>query len=219
MKTIITIKVSVMLILVTAIARPVFAQSQEDSVKNAAMLKQYIELSKTNENHKLLEGLNGKWTFVGRHISPDTTKRPFEFRGTIIRKSIWEGRYFITETTSDGKTKMPWSEGRSLEYRDMYLEGYDNVRKKFFSSNIGNESGTGIITMEGSYDHTAKTITYEGESNSHFHRDISPGTMIQFRVLIRFIDSDHFILEQHESIDGKEIITTELKYQRIKNDN
>lgn len=216
MKIVSAVKPSLILILI-AIARPSFAQDQEDSVKKAAMLKQYIELSKTNENHKLLASLNGKWTFIGRHISPDTSKKSFEFSGTIIRKSIWEGRYFITETTGGIKMKMPWSEGRPLEYQDMYLEGYDNVRKKFFSSNINNESNTGIITMEGSYDPSTKTITYEGESISHFHPDITPGTIIQFRVLVKFIDSDRFILEHHESIDGKEIVTTELKYTRLKN--
>ncbi len=214
-KTTIAIKAFVILV-AGVITTPVFAQIQEDTLKKAAMMKQYTELSKTNENHQLLAGLNGEWAWVGRHISRDTTKKPLEFRGTITRKSIWEGRYFMTETTSDGKLKMPWADGKEVAYQDMYLEGYDNVKKKFFSSNINNESNTGMISMEGSYNPGTKTITYEGESVSHIHHDIAPGTMMQFRVLVRLIDSDHFILEQHESINGKEIIATELKYTRIK---
>jgi hypothetical protein len=215
-KKILTIKAFVMFALAAVSAGPAFAQNQDDTLKKVAMVKQYIELSKTNEHHKLLAGLNGEWTFIGRHISPDTTKKPFEFRGTVTRKSLWEDRYFITETTSDGKLKMPWSEGRLVDYHDMYIEGYDNVKRKFFISHISNESNTGIITMEGNYNPATRTISYEGESVSHFHRDIAPGTMMHFRVLVKFIDSDHLILEQHESIDGKEIITTELKYQRVK---
>ena len=213
--TTIIIKAFVVFVLVSN-ATPSFSQNQEDTVKKAAMLKQYIEVSKINENHKLLAGLSGEWSFIGRHISPDTTKKAFEFRGTIIRKSIWEDRYFITETTSDGQLKMPWSDGKLVTYHDMYLEGYDNARKKFFSANISNESNTGIITMEGSYDPITKTITYEGTSASHFHHDIVPGTVMQFRVLVKLVDRDHFILEHHESIGGKEIVVTELKYTRIK---
>jgi hypothetical protein len=211
------IKAFALLMTVATIVRSASAQNQEDTLKNAAVMKQFIEMSMTNENHKLLASLNGEWAFVGRHIFPDTTKKAFEFRGTITRKSIYEGRYFITETTSDGKLKMPWSAGRSLTYQDMYIEGYDNVKKKFFSSNISNESNTGIITLEGSYNPDTKTFLYEGESVSHFHRDIAPVTMIQFRVLISLIDGDHFIIKQDESITGKEIVTTELKYTRIKN--
>ena|SRR5215470_8457268 len=214
-----TIKAIVMFVLTAISAMPPFAQSQDDSLKKASMMKQYIEMSKTNENHKLLAGLNGEWAFVGHHISPDTTKKPFEFKGTITRKALWEGRYFITETTSDGKLKMPWSEGRLVEYHDMYIEGYDNVKKKFFISHISNESNTGIIAMEGNYNPATKTITYDGESVSHFHRDIAPGTLIHFHVLVKLVDSDHFIFEQHESINGKEIIKTELKYERVKSNN
>jgi hypothetical protein len=70
--------------------------------------------------------------------------------------------------------------------------------------------------MEGSYDPITKTITYEGESVAHFHHDIAPGTMMKFRDLVKIIDNDHFVLEHHESIDGKEIVITELKYTRIK---
>jgi hypothetical protein len=217
-KTTIPIKAFSMLVFVAAIATPAFAQNQEDSLKKAAMLEQYIELSKTNENHQLLASLNGEWAWVGHHIWPDTSKKPFEFQGTITRKGIWEDRYFITETSSGGKSKMPWADGKELTFHDMYIEGYDNVRKKFFSATINNESNTGLITLEGSYDPSTRTITYEGESVAHFHKNIAPGTMMQFRDLVKFVDSDHYILEHHESIDGNEIITTELKYTRIRSD-
>ncbi|MBC8110960.1 MAG: DUF1579 family protein [Verrucomicrobia bacterium] len=204
-------------VLLAAVSNQALAQNKADTLKEAAMMKQYIEMSKTNENHKILGELNGEWTFIGKHVFSGVIKRSYEFSGKIVRKAVLEGRYFITETTGGTKMKLPWSQGKLLPYQDMYLEGYDNVKKKFFSSNINNESNTGIITLEGTYNPATKIITYEGESVSHFHRDIVPGTMMKFLVLLKFIDNDHFTLEQRESIDGKEIVTTELKYTRIKN--
>lgn len=209
MRTII-IKTFRVIMVVTAVSGAICAQTDDDPAR-----KQYAVLSSTNENHKLLAALNGEWAFTGRHTSPGPSGRTIEFKGTAIRRPLWEDRYFIMETTGE-KTKMPWSQGKLVTYHDMYLEGYDNVKKKFFSTSIGNESITGMVTMEGTYDPALKILTYEGESISHFHTDTPPGTKFQFRVLIRIIDNDHFILEQHESIDSKEIVMTELKYTRVK---
>jgi hypothetical protein len=39
-----------------------------------------------------------------------------------VRKAIWEGRYFLTETTGE-KLRMPWSDGKDVPYKDMALEG------------------------------------------------------------------------------------------------
>jgi hypothetical protein len=204
MKIIIT---AIIMVLV-AFAKPAFPQ-REDTTR-----KQFVELSKTNEHHQLLAGLNGEWSFTGRHIMPDTTKRAFTFKGTITRRSIWEGRYFITETTGE-KIKMPWAAGRLLEYRDMYVEGYDNVKKKFFILTINNESNPGVIMMEGSYDPETKTIAYEGESVSHFHPDMVAGTKVEFRVKVKIIDSDQFVYEQVEWVDGRKVVTTELRFTRV----
>jgi hypothetical protein len=217
MKTATIISKAFVVLVLAAMATPVFSQNKKDSPADEKQ-KQFVELSKTNENHKLLAGMTGTWSFEGKHIFPDPAMKPFEFRGTIIKKSLLGGRYFITETTSNGKMKMPWSEGELVTYSDMTIEGYDNITKKFVAANIANETNTGIITYEGSYDPITKTITYEAQSATHMHKDIAPGTMMKFRELVKIIDNDHFILEHHESIGGKEIIVTELKYARIKSE-
>jgi hypothetical protein len=38
----------------------------------------------------------GTWTFRGKHFAPEV-----EFRGRLVRRPIWEGRYFLAETTGD----------------------------------------------------------------------------------------------------------------------
>jgi hypothetical protein len=209
-KTTITLKAFAVLVLTTAIATSSFAQNQKDSVNKAERQKQQIELSKTNKNHQLLASLNGEWTFKGRHIPPDTTKKPIETFGTITRKGIWENRYFITETSSGKKIKMEWADGKEMTYHDMYMEGYDNAKKKFFFTLIGNHWSTGYMSCDGRYDSTTKTLTYEGELEPE------PGTIVKVLRIIKFVDPDHYNEEWHRSIDGKEIQRSESSFTRIK---
>src|SRR5262249_38958176 len=117
-----------------------------------------VDLTKAGENHKLLAQLVGTWTFRGEHFAPDV-----QFRGRLVRKPIWEGRYFLAETTGE-KLVMPWSNGREVVYEDLTMEGYDNAKKKFVSAMIDNHFDTGILQFEGSYDPATRTISYSNET-------------------------------------------------------
>lgn len=197
------------LVIVISSAVSSFAQNQQDSTNEARMQKQ-IELSKTNENHQLLARLNGKWSFKGRHIPADTTRMQIETFGTITRKGIWENqdRYFITETSSGKKIPMPWADWKEMTYHDMYIEGYDNVRKKFFFVSVGNHWNTGYVIGEGSYDSTAQTITYE------FDLKPDPETIINVVRITKFINPDHYREESYSSVGGKVVQRSEANYIR-----
>src|SRR5437016_11346452 len=56
---------------------------------NAAdMMKQMMELSKLNENHKLLSSLDGNWDYsIKFWMNPDPNAKPQESKGTATRKS------------------------------------------------------------------------------------------------------------------------------------
>jgi hypothetical protein len=43
------------------------------------------------------------------------------------------------------------------------------------------------------------------------------GTMRKFHMLLKFIDDDHYTLEWHESIGGKELFDTVLNFTRKRN--
>lgn len=191
---------------------PVSAK-QDTSVSRSETMKQQIELSKPNKNHYVLAGLNGKWTFKGRHIPADSTQKPIQTFGTITRKGIWENRYFITETTSGKKIKMEWADGKEKYYHDMYTEGYDNAKQKFFFTSIANHWSTGYMSCEGSYDSTAKTLTYEGELEP------APGITVKVARIIKLVDKDHYKEVWYRSIGGREIQRTETSYTRIKSSN
>ena len=204
-KTSITIKAFTVLVLIVSIT-PSFAQNQKDSSANERQ-KELIELSKTNKNHQLLMSLTGNWSFTGAHFSSDTPgTKTVDVMGTITRKAIMDGRYFIVETTG-GKIKMPWADGKEVNYKDMYIEGYDNDKKKFFRSSIGNHWKTGIVVMEGSYDSATKTFTYELEMERG-------GEKRKFHDLIKILDADHYLFMRYYIKGDQEIKVTETKYTR-----
>ena len=213
-KITIPIKSFAALALAAVFATTAFAQNQKDSLvtapasspNNDEIMKRKIELSKTGENHKLLAGLTGKWTFTGRQLTPDPNVKP-EVYGTAERKAVMDGRYFVFETTG-GKLIMPWSDGKEVTYRDIAIEGYDNEKKKFFSSRAANHWSTGLTTSEGSYDPATKTITYEREIERG-------GKKMMVHERLKIINNDHYLFEIYSISDGRETKRMEASYTRV----
>src|SRR5205807_4828609 len=155
------------------------ATGQPSAADMEKMMQQMMELSKLNENHKLLADLDGTWTYtVKMWMTPDPNAKPQESKGTAVRKSMMDGRFFVMDV--NGKMQMPGPDGKpkDMEFKGMGLEGYDNVKKKFVSSWI-DSMGTGIEFSEGSYDPATKTFTYNLEMEP------MPGMKSQVREVIK----------------------------------
>src|SRR5215471_9977221 len=108
------------------------------------MMKQMMNMSKLNENHKLLTDLDGNWNYTIKFwMNPDPNAPPQQSKGTASRKSVMGGRYVVMDVT--GKMQMPGEDGKMKEmlFKGMGVEGYDNVKQKFVASWIDN-MGTGI---------------------------------------------------------------------------
>jgi hypothetical protein len=130
-------------------AQPATAMGQPNPQE---MMKQMAEMSKLNENHKLLADMNGNWNYTIKFwMNPDPNAPPQESKGSATRKSILGGRYVVMDVT--GKVQMPDATGKmkEMQFKGMGVEGYDNVKKKFVGSWIDNMS-TGIMMSEGTYD-------------------------------------------------------------------
>src|SRR5205823_12444667 len=70
------------------------------------MMQQMMEMSKLNENHKLLSSGDGTWDYIVKMwMDGDTSKKPQESKGTAVRKSIMDGRFVEMDVT--GKMQMP----------------------------------------------------------------------------------------------------------------
>jgi Protein of unknown function (DUF1579) len=172
------------------------------------MMKQMMEMSKTNENHKLLADMNGNWNYtIKMWMSPDPNAKPQESKGTAIRKSAMGDRYATMDVT--GKLQMPGPDGKmkDMQFKGMAVEGYDNVKKKFVSSWIDN-MGTGIQFSEGTYDPASKTFTFASEI------EMMPGMKTPVREVLKMTDKDHMLMEWYETHGGQEKKTMEIAYTR-----
>ena len=186
------------------------ATGQPSAADMQKMMQQMMELSKLNENHKLLASLNGTWNYtVKMWMDGDTSKKPEESKGTATRKSIMDGRFVTMEVS--GKMDMPGPEGKknTMTFRGHALEGYDNVKKKFVGTWIDN-MGTGVMMSEGDYDPATKTFTYASEYEA------IPGMKTKIREVVKIVDKDHHTFEWYEDRGGKEVKTMEISYTRKK---
>jgi hypothetical protein len=188
-------------------AAPNGQPSAEDMQK---MMQQMMELSKLNENHKLLGELAGTWSYtVKMWMNPDPNAKPEESKGTAVRKPMMDGRFYVLDVT--GKMEMPGPDGKKKEttFKGMGFEGYDNVKKKFIGTWVDN-MGTGIMASEGTYDPTTKMFTYTGEYEG------IPGMKTKIRETVKVVDKNHHTLEWYEDRGGKEAKTMEINYTRKK---
>jgi hypothetical protein len=189
---------------------PTDATSPVAVPNEADMMKQMMDLSKLNENHKLLASLDGTWNYtIKLWMNPDPNAKPEESKGTAVRKSIMDGRYVVMDVT--GKMQMPGPAGKmkDVTFKGMGLEGYDNVKKKFVESWVDN-MGTGIELAEGTYDPGTKTFSYTAEIEP------MPGMKQQVREMVKLGDKDHMTLEWYENQGGQEKKTMEINYTRKK---
>ena len=210
----------------TLIATPSFAQTTSTSPAGASsssaaqpaasggqpnqqeMMKQMMEMSKLNENHKLLSSLDGNWNYTIKFwMNPDPNAPPQQSKGTATRKSVMGGRYVMMDVS--GKMQMPGEDGKmkDMQFKGMGVEGYDNVKKKFVASWIDN-MGTGIQFSDGTYDPATKTFTYTSEMEP------MPGMKMPVREAIKIADNNHMTLELYENHGGQEKKTMEINYTR-----
>jgi hypothetical protein len=176
----------------------------------AQMMAQMMELAKPGENHKLLEGLVGSWTYRTKYwMSPDPAAPPGESFGTTVTKAIMGGRYF--QSDHSGKFQMPGSDGKpmDMEFTGQETTGYDNAKKKFVSTWLDN-MGTGIMNSEGTYDAESKTFTYTGDYEP------VPGMKTKVREVLKIIDQDHHTFEFYEDRGSRQVKTMEISYTRAK---
>lgn len=182
--------------------------SAAPDMSDPATMAKMMELTKLNENHKLLAQLAGTWKYeVKMWMVPDAP--PMMSKGMATRKPIMEGRYFVVEV--EGQMEMPGPDGKmkDFDFKGRSTEGYNNVKKKFVSTWTDN-MGTGIMLSEGTYDEASKAFTYTSEI------EMMPGMTTKVREVVKIVDQDHHNFEWYEDRGGKEVKTMEINYTRAK---
>ena len=189
---------------------PSASAGQPSAADMQKMMQQMMEMSQTNENHKLLASLDGNWDYTIKFwMNPDPNAKPQESKGTAIRKTIMGGRYCTMDVNGDMQMPGPDGKMKTVQFKGMGIEGYDNVKKKFVASWIDN-MGTGIEFSEGTYDPASKTFTYTSEI------EMVPEMKVPVREVIKVTDNNHMMLEWYENQGGQEKKTMEINYTKKK---
>ena len=158
------------------------------SAEEAAMMAKWHAFMTPGEGHKLLAAKVGTWTGnVSIWTAPGTP--PATSVGTSTYEMILDGRY-LEDRTQSTFMGMPFS-GRGIT-------AYDNMKNKYTAIWI-DTMGTGIMTMEGTYDAAKKTLSWTSMAP-----DVMTGTYKPMKSSETYSDPDHFKMESwSQTPDGK----------------
>jgi hypothetical protein len=168
---------------------------------SATMMKNWQEYSTPGEPHKMMASWNGTWDGeVTMYMDPAAP--PMKSTATTVNKTVMGGRYQVAEHKGNMM-------GQPFE--GMSTLAYDNFKKTFISTWIDN-MGTGLMTMEGTWDDASKMLTLKGKG-------MDPGRKVEcdMRETFKMIDDNTQLLEMFgPGPDGKEMKVMEIKYTRKK---
>ena len=199
------------------IVAPAMAQTPEASAAaspaaggppSAEDMHKMMEMAKPGDNHKILADMVGTWKYkVKFWMAPGAP--PSESTGTTVYKSIMGGRYVIGDVT--GQMEMPGADGKmkKTEFKGMSIDAYDNVKQKFISTWL-DSMGTGVTTLEGSYDPATQSLTYTGTT------EMMPGMTSKVRQVVKVGDKNQHSMDYYEDRGQGEMKTMEITYARKK---
>ena len=148
--------------------------------------------------HQMMAKSAGDWTgkasFWMKPDAPPTTADV-----TTKQEMILGGRYLRSVNTGNMM---------GMAFEGIGITAYDNARKVFISSWIDN-MGTGITTLEGTWDDKTKSITFSGKM-----MEPSVGREIPVRQVIRFVDDNNQVIEMYAEMNGKEAKTMQIVFTR-----
>jgi len=170
--------------------------SEEAAMDSAAMAKVWESYSTPGEMHKWMASTDGKWSAeMNFWAAPDQPAGPSE-KSVVESKMILGGRY----QQSIYKGKM-----MGMDFEGYNTLAYDNAKKKFMSTWIDN-TGTGLMYMEGPYDEATKTVKLEGTSV-----DPSTGKGYEMREEMKIIDDKTQLMTMYTKKNGKEFKSMEIR--------
>jgi hypothetical protein len=183
---------------VAAATTTVPAEPMPDS---ATMQKNWQAYMTPGKEHAMMASWNGKWEGeVTMWMSADAP--PMVSNMTVENKMIMGGRY--QQSVNKGSFG-------GMPFEGISTLAFDNAKKTWISTWFDN-MGTGIITMEGSWDDATKTMTLRGRE-----MDPSLNKEKDCRQTFTVVDDNHQLMQMYEvQPDGKERKTMQVHFTRKK---
>lgn len=117
-----------------------------------AMLQRWQEACTPGPAHEKLSPFVGKWDTVTRVWMAGPDQPPAESKGTSVT-SWWDEKRWL-QTSSDGEMMGQPERGHGVM-------GYDNYKKKYVATWVSS-STTALLSMEGGFDQSGKTLILYG---------------------------------------------------------
>lgn len=160
------------------------------------MMQAMMEAGTPGEHHKLLASAAGEWKAHTRFMM-----QPGQFEegeGVMWSKPILDGRYFM------GHFK---SEFMGMPFEGYALNGYDNVKKEYFSIWIDSMS-TGVMHMTGQME--GDTIVYHGTA-------VMPAPMgeVEMKMEVSHPEDDVMHDTFYKKLGGQWVKDGEITYTRV----
>lgn len=170
------------------------------SAQTEAEQKAWQAYMTPGEAHKFLVASAGDWT---EQITMwmDPAAPPTKTTTTSKSEMIMGGRYLVSKTTGNMM---------GMPFEGMSIMGFDNAKKVYTSTWIDN-LGTGVISMEGTWDEATKSVNFKGKGI-----DPMNGKEVMMRQVIKVIDNDTQEFHMYDNKNGKEVKTMEIKSVRKK---
>ena len=172
----------------------ILAQDQNTTAQQQA----WMEYMTPGVGHSILADHAGEWKTTTTYWL-DPAAPPQKYEGTAKNEMIMGGRYLKSYFTGDMM---------GMPFEGMSLEGYDNAKKEYTSIWIDN-FGTGTSISTGKYNEETKSITYTGTVYDPLSRKD-----VMIKEIIKTIDKDHHLMEMYTVVDGKEIKSMEVAFER-----
>lgn len=169
---------------------------------SATMMKNWEVYMTPGPMHQMMASWEGTWE--GQSSIWEGPDKPMQnYALTTVIKMILGGRYQVATSTGNMM---------GMPFEGVSTFAYDNHKKVFIGTWMDN-LGTGLMSMEGTWDESTKTITSIGKMV-----DGGMATEIPIRELYKVVDADHHEMQMFTTYPGstEEVKMMEIKWTRKK---
>ena len=167
--------------------------STDQPMDSAAEMKAYMDYATPGTAHAMMAKYTGNWSQeMTMWMKPED--QPVKTTVTAVTKMLLGGRYQQTIVTGNMM---------GMPFEGVSTMAYDNAKKMFVNTWMDN-MGSGIMTMEGPWDSTAKSISLKGKC-----WDPAVGREIDLREVYTMVDDKTQKFEMWCTKYGKEFKTME----------